>query len=115
MVIICAYNLFSLHHCDSVVGDAGRTYDLVEEREVAQVRFRHALKRAKAIYPNQLSSFSDNSWGQVVEMTIRLEAAGHSIPAAALAARKYLPDVDLVAELRRGRTRVMAKAPCETT
>ena len=81
---------------------------------MAQVRFRHALKRAKAIYPNQLSSFSDNSWGQVVEMTIRLEAAGHSIPAAALAARKYLPDIDLAAELHTRRARD-AKAPCDAT
>ena len=82
---------------DNVVDEVGREFDLDEERKVGQVRFRSALKWAKKIYPNQLSGFSDKSWWEVVSMTIRLTAAGHSIPAAALAARKVEFDLEQAA------------------
>ena len=66
----------------------GRDAHFNRKLEHAQVDYRHALRRLKEAYPGDHCGWSQNSARQVMEWTVRLEAAGQSIPAAVAAARR---------------------------
>ena len=87
-MIDLAYHDWSIHRCEDCVDADGRKYDIEEEREFARVAYRRALRGAQAAYPELLSSFSDDSWNQIIWWTVRLEAMGSSIPAAVVAAQR---------------------------
>ena len=66
----------------------GRDPHFNRKLEHAQVDYRHALRRVKEAYPGDHCGWSQNSAREVMEWTVRLEAAGHSIPATVAAARR---------------------------
>ena len=57
-----------------------------EELEVAQVRYKHALRRLKRAYPGELCDWTEHAPERMYEWALMWEAAGHPIPAAAAAA-----------------------------
>ena len=56
--------------------------------ELAQVRYRHALRRLQCAYPGELCGFSQNSAREMVHWAIRVEALAGPVPAARAAACK---------------------------
>ena len=56
--------------------------------EIAQVCYKHALRRLKASFPGELCSFSENSARDMVNWMVRLHATGFCVPAAERAAEK---------------------------
>ena len=94
--IICAYRVVALRR-QQLFPDSWPTFQL----DMAQVKYRHALRRVNEEYPGLLPSrragheFSATS---MVRWTVALEAAGHSNPAAVVAARKVGFDLASAAE-----------------
>jgi hypothetical protein len=76
---------FSLGRCNP---------NLNEKLELAQVRYRHALRRLQCAYPGELCGFSQNSAREMVDWAIRVEALAGPVPAARAAARKVGFDFD---------------------
>jgi hypothetical protein len=62
--------------------------NLNEKLELAQVRYRHALRRLQCAYPGELCGFSQNSAREMVHWAIRVEALAGPVPAARAAACK---------------------------
>ena len=58
---------------------------LNEKLELAQVRYRHTLRRLQQAYPGELCGYSQHSAKQMVEWTVRVEACAGQIPAARIA------------------------------
>ena len=64
-----------------------------EASDVADIRFKHAMRRLKKAFPSELCTFPDTDSWQLVGLAIQCAALGHPIPAAAAAAQKFgLPD-----------------------
>ena len=64
----------------------GRDTFYNEDLEIAQVRYKHALRRLKRAYPGELCDWTEHSPERMYEWALMWEAAGHPIPAAAAAA-----------------------------
>ena len=78
--------------------------NLNEKLELAQVRYRHALRRLQGAYPGELCGFSQNSAREMVYWAIRVEALAGPVPAARTAARKVGFDFDrAVSDMRLAR------------
>ena len=72
-------------------GRGGREAHFHEELEVAEVRYKHALRRLKQAYPGEtFESWGVQSAGIMVGYTRQFHRMGHQIPAAAAAAREVL-------------------------
>jgi hypothetical protein len=82
LTIIAAYNIFKYSP------PSGQESFFNEEMEVAEVRYRHALRRLKEAYPDEFSGFSDQSYMEILGWTVRLYSMGHRIPAAVAAAKR---------------------------
>ena len=76
-----------------------------EELQVAQVRFRHALRRLKAAYPDSLTgcSWDNDAVRDVWGATVAVHSTGHSIPAAVAAAQRTRFKLDMAAADYRAR------------
>jgi len=59
-----------------------------QELEMAQVTYKHALRRLMRAYPTEFSGLSERSWWDVVHWTTRMRALGFPIPAAEPARRR---------------------------
>ena len=72
-------------------GRGGREAHFHEELEVAQVRYKHALRRLKQAYPSEIfETWGERSVGIMVRYVQRFQRVGHPIPAAVAAAREVL-------------------------
>ena len=72
-------------------GRGGRDAHFQEELEVAQVRYKHALRRLKQAYPGEIfETWGEPSAGIMVRYAQQLHRVGHPIPAAVAAAREVL-------------------------
>jgi hypothetical protein len=56
--------------------------------EIAQVKFKHALRDLRQAYPGQFCGIAEADHDAIVSWTVRLAALGISIPAAVTAARR---------------------------
>ena len=74
VLIVAAFRVWALE------GD-GRDPHFNEELQVAQLRYSHALRPFKQEH-TQFCGWSERSWLQVIDWTIRCAAAGFPIPAA---------------------------------
>ena len=82
-----------------------------EELELAQVRFKHALRRLAAAFPEEYSKeycqWDEHSAREVVHWTVRVHCTGHRIRAAEIAAAvarfdlQKAADADRLAEISR--------------
>ena len=93
--IIAAYNAYARRN---------RDFFFDEDAELAQVRYKHALRRLKAEYPGEFCGFSEQSAKEVVMWTVRMHAAGFVIPAAVAASQEVGWDLELAASRRRERS-----------
>ena len=59
---------------------------------MAQVRYKHALRRLKMAFPGELCDWTANSAERMVRFCGRAAQNGHPIPAAAAAARRIVRD-----------------------
>ena len=75
----------AFHACSLSRGGADAYFD--EELHVATVRYSHALRRFKQAH-SEFCCWSERSWPEVVDWTIRLAALGHPIPAAEAVAQR---------------------------
>jgi hypothetical protein len=75
-----------------------------EKLELAQVRYRHALRQLQQAYPGELCGFSQNSAKQMIDWVLRLESAGLPVPIARAAARKVGFDFERGVAHHRART-----------
>ena len=64
----------------------GKDTDINEKLELAQVRYKHALRRLKEAYPGEFSDFSNDSYKEILFWTVRLQSIGRPVPAAVAAA-----------------------------
>ena len=80
VTIVSAYNIFK-HSPPS-----GQEICFNEELEVAEVRYKHALRRLKEAYPDEFCGFSDQSYMEILGWTVRLHSLGRRIPASVAAA-----------------------------
>ena len=72
-------------------GRGGRDAHFHEELEVAQVRYKHALRRLKQAYPGEIfETWGEPSAGIMVRYAQQLHRVGHPIPAAVAATREVL-------------------------
>ena len=60
-----------------------------EELEIAEVRYKHALRVLKCTFPGEFCEWTEQSAPAMYRWTVRLEASGVSIPAAVDAAGIY--------------------------
>jgi hypothetical protein len=81
VLIVAAFGVISAKSC-------GRDPHFNEELELADVRFRHALRRLQQAYPGEFCSWSQHSTALVIQWTLRCACVGHPIPAAEAAARR---------------------------
>ena len=94
--ITCAYRVVALRR-QQLFPDSWPTYQL----DMAQLKYRHALRRVNQEYPGLLPSRRaghEFSAQNMVKWTVALEAAGHSNPVAVVAARKVGFDLAGAAE-----------------
>ena len=92
-MIVAAYALYE--HERFYIGKNNEEFDL------AKVRFKHAMRRLKVAYPHQHYGFWEQEAKEVVNWTIRVEAAGQSIKAAVAVARKTGLDLQEAASRHR--------------
>ena len=72
-------------------GRGGRDAHFHEELEVAQVRYKHALRRLKQAYPSEIfECWGERSAGIMVRYVQQFQRVGHPIPAAVAVAREVL-------------------------
>ena len=81
LAIGTAYYLAKCKHerCDSYY---------IEDIDMAEVKYKHALRRLKRDYPGEFCGLSESSWGEMVGWTVRMHALGLPIPAADRAAER---------------------------
>ena len=72
-----------------------------EELEVAQVRYRHALRRLQDAYPGMFCDYSSRSWDDFVHFAAKMVALGEHMPIAHAAARKSGLDLDALVHAYR--------------
>jgi hypothetical protein len=77
--ILAAYNV--CHH-----KRRGQDPFYHEALEIAEVRYKHAMRQLKRAFPGEFCGWTESSALQMVDWTVRLEHAGHSVPAAVSAA-----------------------------
>ena len=65
---------------------SGRDPFFHEDLEIAEVRYKHAMRQLKRAFPGEFCHWTESSAFQMVVWTTRLERAGHSVPAAVRAA-----------------------------
>ena len=90
---------------------SGRDPHCNEELEVAEVRYKHALRRLKQTFPGEFCGWSERSSTEVIHWTLRFACIGHPIPAAEVAARRIGLDMewalaDMKARMAAGGLRV---------
>ena len=88
--IVAAFCVFALSR-------GGRDPHFNEKLDIAQVRYRHALRRLQQEYPGEFCGFSQESAREMVDWAIRIESCGQQIPAARAAARKVRFDLEAAA------------------
>lgn len=59
-----------------------------EDLDMAQLKYKHALRRLARSYPGEFDGLSQSSWWQLIQWTTRMRALGLPIPAAERAAAK---------------------------
>ena len=59
-----------------------------EDLEMAEVQYKHALRRLKRSYPGEFCALSESSWWAMVKWATRMHALGFAIPVAEHAAAK---------------------------
>ena len=91
MAIVPAFKVFTQ------IAQHGSDAFFNEKLELAEVQYKHALRRLKQVYPDEFCGFSENSAWEVVSWTIRLSAFGQTIPAAVAAARAVGFDLQMAA------------------
>ena len=89
--------------CVVALSRGGRDAHFNEKLEVAQVRYRHALRRLQQEYPGEFCGFSQGSAREMVDWAVRVESVGQEIPAARVAARKVRFDLEAAAAACRVR------------
>ena len=83
IAIFGAYNLFN----QTRRSRGGEMY-FNEKLELAQVRYKHALRRLKVAYPGEFCDFSEQSPWDMIGWTIALQSVGMTVPAAVDAAKQ---------------------------
>ena len=82
-------------------GRGGRQAHFHEELEVAQVRYKHALRRLKQAYPGEMfDGWGELSAGIMVRYVRQFNQMGHPIPAAVAAAREVLGNPEYLVPVR---------------
>ena len=88
--------------------DAAADGDYVYELEMAQVSYKHTLRKLKAAHPeSELYKFVESSPEALVSFVIRLAAVGERIPAVERAA--CMVGIDLEEEAREEAARMRSK------
>ena len=81
----------------------GRDTYFNEDLEIAQVRYKHALRRLQRAYPGVFCGWSEHAPDRMSDWVLMWECMGHSIPAAVAAAHVCRWNLQKAAEYHRER------------
>jgi hypothetical protein len=107
LTIVAAYKVWN-HH--------GRGIDrnINEKLELAEVQFKHALRRLSDAYPGEFFDFSNDSYMDILGWTVRLQSIGRPVPAAvAASARVGFPLEQMAADFPADDARYLRCLVCE--
>ena len=93
----------------------GRDTYFNEDLEIAQVRYKHALRRLQRAYPGVFCGWSEHAPERMVDWVLMWECMGHSIPAAVAAAHVCRCNLQKAAERVSGPACTMSIGECHSS